>query len=123
MKKYKYKNLEFDVYKHVCKNGLEVYLSPNKHVKSFYVTLNVKYGSNILEFKLNGESKKVPPGSAHFLEHKMFEQENGITPFNYYSELGIECNASTNNKKTDYIFSGNDHFEESLNFLLDYSLF
>ena len=35
----------------------------------------------------------------------MFEQENGITPFDFYSNLGIECNASTNNKKTDYVIN------------------
>ena len=120
MKKYKYANLDINVYKHVCKNGLEIYMAPNNYVKSFYVTLNVKYGSNIIKFKLNDELINIEPGSAHFLEHKMFEQESGVTPFNYYSELGIDCNASTNNKKTDYIFSGNEYLEDSLNFLLNY---
>jgi len=120
MKNYKYDNLDITVSKHVCKNGLEVYMAPNKHVKSFYVTLNVKYGSDIIKFKLNDEIINIPPGSAHFLEHKMFEQEDGITPFDFYSKLGIDCNASTNNNKTDYIFSGNEHLKESINFLLDY---
>ena len=120
MKKYNYKNLDINVYRYVCKNGLEVYLVPNKYVKSFCVTLNVKYGSDILKFKIDDKLVTIPPGSAHFLEHKMFEQENGITPFDYYSELGIDCNASTSNKKTDYIFSGGDFFEKSLDFLLDY---
>ena len=120
MKKITYSNIGVDVYKHVCKNGLRVYLIPNKHVKSFYVTLNVKYGSDILKFKLNDKLIKIPVGSAHFLEHKMFEQENGKTPFDFYSSLGIDCNASTNNKKTDYIFSGTSSFEEGLEFLLDY---
>ena len=120
MKKLELKNIDINIYKHTCKNGLEVYLVPNKNVRSFFVTLNVKYGSDILKFKVDNKIIEIPIGSAHFLEHKMFEQENGITPFDFYSELGIECNASTNNKKTDYIFSGSSNFEKSLNFLLDY---
>ena len=120
MKKITYNNIGIDVYKHTCKNGLDVYLVPDKKFRSFFATLNVKYGSDILKFKLNGKTIKIPVGSAHFLEHKMFEQENGMTPFDFYSSLGIECNASTNNKKTDYIFSGSSSFYESLEYLLDY---
>ncbi len=120
MKKITYNNIGIDVYKHTCKNGLDVYLVPDKRFRSFFATLNVKYGSDILKFKLNDKIIKIPVGSAHFLEHKMFEQENGITPFDFYSSLGIECNASTNNKKTDYIFSGSSSFYESLEYLLDY---
>ena len=120
MKKVTYDNIGIDVYKHICKNGLRVYLIPNNNVKSFFATLNVKYGSDVLKFKLNEKLIKVPVGSAHFLEHKMFEQENGVTPFDFYSALGIDCNASTNNQKTDYIFSGANSFEQSLEFLLDY---
>ncbi len=120
MKMFEYKNIGIKIYKHVCKNGLEVYLAPNKNIKSFYVTLNVKYGSDITKFKIGDKLFKVPNGSAHFLEHKMFEQEDGITPFDFYSNLGLDCNASTNNIRTDYVFSGSNHFEEGLNFLLDY---
>lgn len=120
MKKITYDGIGINLYKHTCKNGLDVYLVPNKNVRSFFATLNVKFGSDILSFKVNDKLIKVPVGSAHFLEHKMFEQENGETPFDFYSRLGIECNASTNNKKTDYIFSGSESFEESLEYLLDY---
>ena len=120
MKKITYHNIGINVYKHTCKNGLDVYLVPNNHVRSFLATLNVKYGSDILTFKLNDKLIKVPVGSAHFLEHKMFEQEDGVTPFDFYSAIGIDCNASTNNKKTDYIFSGSSSFKESLEYLLDY---
>ncbi len=120
MKKLKYEKLDITIYKHTCKNGLRVYLAPNKNVKSFYATLNVKFGSNILEYKLDQEQIKIPVGTAHFLEHKVFEQEDGVTPFDYFSALGIDCNASTNNVKTNYLFGGSDHFKKSLNFLLDY---
>ena len=120
MKKYNLKNLDVNVFEHICKNGLRVYLIPRKDIRSFYATFNVKYGSNILKFKLDGETIDIPKGTAHFLEHKMFEQESGETPFDFYSSRGLDCNASTNNNKTNYLFSGNDFFEESLEYLLDY---
>lgn len=120
MKKYILNNLDVKVYEHICKNGLKVYLIPRKDIRSFYATLNVRYGSNILNYKLDGKNIKLPKGTAHFLEHKMFEQEKGETPFDFYSARGIDCNASTTNKKTDYLFSGNEFFEESLEYLLDY---
>ena len=120
MKKYILNNLDVNVFEHICKNGLRVYLIPRKDIRSFYATFNVKYGSNILNFKLDGEKVKIPKGTAHFLEHKMFEQESGETPFDFYSSRGIDCNASTNNNKTNYLFSGNDFFEECLEYLLDY---
>lgn len=120
MKKYTYKNIGVDVYKHTCKNGLEVYMSPNKRVKSFYASLCIRYGSNDIVFKVDDELIEVPKGSAHFLEHKMFEQEDGITPFDFYSELGVDCNASTSYDRTSYIFFGSKNYTKSLKFLLDY---
>ena len=116
MKKLKYEKLDITIYKHTCKEGLRGGGAPNKNVKSFYATLNVKFGSNILEYKLDQEQIKIPVGTAHFLEHKVFEQEDGVTPFDYFSALGIDCNASTNNVKTNYLFGGSDHFKKSLNF-------
>ena len=62
----------------------------------------------------------VPLGIAHFLEHKMFEQEDNIDPFTFYSERGCDANAYTSQNKTTYLFSGSNEFYEGLNFLLDY---
>ena len=41
------------------------------------------------------KNHKPPLGIAHFLEHKMFEEESGIDPFTFFSESGTDCNAST----------------------------
>ena len=112
--------MNITVYEHVCKNGLKVYMVPSKKVKSFFASLNVRYGSDDTLFKVSDKLINVPFGSAHFLEHKMFEQEDGISPFDYYSSIGIDCNASTSNDKTDYIFSGSKDYLKSLKFLLDY---
>ena len=69
---------------------------------------------------MNNNLIKTPYGTAHFLEHKMFEQKDGVDPFTFYSERGCDANANTSNLKTTYLFSGANSFEENLNYLLDY---
>ncbi len=120
MKKYRIEKLDINIYKHVCKNGLEIYLVPNKTVHTFFATLNIRYGSNILKYKIGDEIIELPKGIAHFLEHKVFEQEDGENPFDFFSSRGADCNASTTNSKTNYIFSGSTNYDDCLNYLLDY---
>ena len=120
MKKKTIKLLNLDVYKSKLKNGLEIYVIPNNKVNNAYCTYNTKYGSINNEFKLNNKFVSVPYGIAHFLEHKMFEQEDGTDAFKFFSERGSDANANTNYRKTTYLFSGPNKFYENLEFLLDY---
>ena len=120
MKKINYKNLDLDLFYEKLANGLEIFILPKNNVNNIYVTFSTKYGSNIIEFEKNNQKIKVPLGIAHFLEHKMFEQEDGLDIFNFYSERGADCNANTNYTKTTYLFSGPSFLEENLNLLLDY---
>ena len=122
MDKISFSKLDLNLYYEKLDNGLEVYLWPNEKVQNKYVTFSTKYGSVDNEFIPSGMSqmKKVPGGIAHFLEHKLFEQENGEDPFTFFSERGADANANTSNYKTTYLFSGTDFLEENLNFLLDY---
>lgn len=122
MQKTSLNKMDLDVFSKTLSNGLKVYIIPKKEVNNIYVTFTTKYGSNIVEFVPNGEKDyiKVPLGIAHFLEHKMFEQEDDIDVFNFFSERGSDANANTNNKKTTYLFSGPNFFKENLEFLSDY---
>ncbi len=120
MEKINYKNLDLDLFYEKLDNGLEIFVLPKNNVNNIYVTFTTKYGSNIIEFEKNNQKIKVPLGIAHFLEHKMFEQEDGLDIFNFYSERGADCNANTNYTKTTYLFSGPSFLEENLNLLLDY---
>ena len=115
-------NLEMDVCYEKLDNGLEIYVVKKKNSKNIYATFTTKFGSNINEFVPAYENKmiKVPDGVAHFLEHKMFEQEDDVDPFTFFSERGADANANTNNYKTTYLFSGPNFFEDNINFLLDY---
>lgn len=112
--------LDQKVYEKKLKNGLHVILVPDKKYNNTFVTYSTKFGSLDSEFKINGKMVKVPLGVAHFLEHKMFEIEDGTDAFEYFHERGAECNANTSHTKTTYLFSGINKFEENLEFLLSY---
>lgn len=122
MKKTPLNNLDLTLWHEVLDNGLNVYIVPFNKSNNIYVTYSTKYGSNQNEFIPIDEKKmvKVPGGIAHFLEHKMFEQEDGKDPFEFFGERGADANANTGYEKTTYLFVGTDFFEENLSFLLNY---
>ena len=114
--------LDQNVYYEKLDNGLEVYLIPYKNKSNYSMHYLTKYGSIQTTFIPYGKKNKitVPDGIAHFLEHKMFEQEDGIDPFTFASKTGTYSNASTNYDCTRYYFDGNQAFKENLNYLLDF---
>ena len=120
--KRKLTRIGLDLYSKTLDNGLEVYIIPKDNVNGVNVTFTCKFGSACTDFVPTGSDKMitVPLGIAHFLEHKMFEQEDNIDPFTFYSERGCDANAYTSQNKTTYLFSGSNEFYEGLNFLLDY---
>ena len=120
MKKINFNKLDQEMYHFTLKNGLRVYLVPFLKKKNFYVVLGTKYGSGDINFKMNGEDIKTPYGTAHFLEHKIFEQEDGCDPFSFFSKSGVSSNASTTFNNTRYYIWGVNELEKNLNFLLDF---
>jgi len=122
MKKNNLEKLDLELYEETLQNGLRIFIVPKDNVNGIYAQLSTKFGSVHTEFVLNGSDKmiKVPVGVAHFLEHKMFEQKDGVDPFTFFSERGCDANANTSNYKTTYLFSGANSFEENINYLLDY---
>lgn len=122
MKKTELPKLDLSVYEETLENGLKVYVIPNSYAKGVYATFTVKYGGGIDEFVPYGEKEyvKFPHGIAHFLEHKLFEQEDGTDPMQFFSERGADCNAFTNSKCTCYLFSGSNAYKENIRYLLDY---
>lgn len=103
-------------------NGLTVMIIPKKGIKKKYIIWGTNYGSNDSKFIVPGETEvtKVPDGVAHFLEHKMFEQENGKNSLDVLTELGVEANAYTTSDNTAYLFSCTENFYEALDELMDY---
>ena len=79
MNKKELKGTDTFIFHEELSNGLNVYLLPFPNKKNYFMSYFTKFGSINIEFVPNGEKKeiKVPLGIAHFLEHKMFEQEDG----------------------------------------------
>ena len=103
-------------------NGLTVMIIPKKDVRKKYVIWGTNYGSNYYKFVVPGENNEteVPKGVAHFLEHKLFEQENGVNSLDALTALGVNANAYTTNDHTAYLFECTDNFYEALDELMDY---
>lgn len=120
MKKSKIKFYNLDVYTETLDNGLNVVVIPYKNVNDAFVTLTTRYGGANYEFSVDGKEYKVPNGIAHFLEHKMFEQESGEDPFTFFNKSGTYSNAFTNYFNTSYLFAGSKNFKDNLNYLLDF---
>ena len=114
--------LEEKVYKEKLENGMTVMIIPRENTQKKYVIWGTHYGSNESEFVVPGEEEatEVPKGVAHFLEHKMFEQENGPNSLDVLTALGVEANAYTTNDHTAYLFECTDKFYEALDELMDY---
>ncbi|MBQ8473017.1 MAG: insulinase family protein [Bacilli bacterium] len=120
MEKTNFNNLDQDMYSFTLENGLRVYLIPFKDKKNYYAVLGTKYGSNDIEFNIDNQNIKTPFGTAHFLEHKMFEQEDGIDPFKFFSKSGVNTNASTTFNNTRYYIWGINDIYKNINYLLDF---
>ncbi len=107
-------------YKGVHKSGLEVIVIPKKQM-TLYALFATRYGSMDNTFKTNNsEYITVPDGIAHFLEHKLFESDDGTDTFSRFTKLGASANAYTSNEVTSYLFSATENYYESLEVLLDF---
>ncbi len=103
-------------------NGLTVMIIPKTGIQKKYIIWGTNYGSNDSEFVVPGEEQvtRVPNGVAHFLEHKLFEQENGTNSLDTLTALGVNANAYTTNDHTAYLYECTDNFYEALDEFMDY---
>lgn len=108
------------VYTAVHPSGLEIRVMPKKGYDSAYAVFGVKYGSIDTAVKnASGEFETIPEGTAHFLEHKLFESED-LNAFERFAKTGASANAYTSFEKTAYLFKGSENIGQSLEILLDF---
>ncbi|EGO9935734.1 insulinase family protein [Enterococcus faecium] len=121
MNKTEYEQINETLYHEVLPNGLTVYLLPKNDYHKTYGLFSTNYGSIDNEFIPYGEKEKVkvPDGIAHFLEHKLFEKEDGDV-FQLFGQQGASANAFTSFTKTSYLFSTTDQVEQNLTTLIDF---
>jgi len=102
--------------------GMNVFVMPKPGFKRKYAEISVRYGSNDNAFQVPGKGLvEVPPGIAHFLEHKMFEKSWGEA-FGAFARLGASANAYTANNYTSYLFWTLNNLKDTLDLLLRVAL-
>ncbi|MGM9926315.1 MAG: EF-P 5-aminopentanol modification-associated protein YfmH [Bacillus sp. (in: firmicutes)] len=121
MKEIAYSQIDEVLYYEKQENGLDVYILPKKGFNKTFATFTTKYGSVDNWFQPLGKEEytKVPDGIAHFLEHKLFEKEDGDV-FQLFSKQGASANAFTSFTRTAYLFSCTSNFTENLITLLNF---
>ena len=102
-------------------SGCTICLCPMEGFSSAYALFATKYGSVDSTFKTNNDADyvTVPAGIAHFLEHKLFENED-CDAFKLYAETGANANAYTSFDKTAYLFLCSQNFSQNLEILLKF---
>ena len=88
------------------KSGLDIYIAEMPGFSSVEALFGTKYGSINTMFKMRGDAEYtvVPEGIAHYLEHKLFENED-CDVFELYAKTGANGNAFTSFDKTCYLFN------------------
>lgn len=102
-------------------NGMTVLLVPKQMTQS-YAMLVVRYGAQDTAYLRDGQKIVLPEGVAHFLEHKLFADPDGMDANDRFSAIGAESNAWTTYDKTAYLFSTTEAPDEALAVLLDFVL-
>lgn len=103
------------------RSGLDIYICEMEGFSSVEALFGTKYGSVNTMFKMRDDKDYtvVPEGIAHFLEHKLFENED-CDVFELYAKTGANGNAYTSFDRTCYLFSCSKNYQESLKILLDF---
>ena len=117
-----YPSLGQEVEEATLDNGLKVVLLKKPGFQKKYITFSTHYGGMDSVFIKPGETEPttVPDGIAHFLEHKLFEEPDGVNVLDRYSKMGASPNAYTGQFYTVYLCSLVDEFRAAMDLLLDY---
>ena len=118
----KFDKLDETLYSYEHPTGVKVYMVSKPGFAKFSASFSTHFGSIDNTFVPIGENEMitVPDGVAHFLEHKVFEQEDGGNVFEMFGRLGASANAYTSFNMTNYYFWATDNYEENLKTLINF---
>jgi predicted Zn-dependent peptidase len=120
MNKQEFTRINEILYHEVLDNGLNVFLLPKKGFHKSYVTFSTKLGSIMTKIQdKDGNITDLPMGIAHFLEHKLFEQD-GSDVSRLFSQNQANVNAFTQNNRTTYLFSCTDKLTKNIDLLINF---
>ena len=120
MNVFHYPELDETVYRETLECGLTVCVVPRKGFTKKLCYLVTDYGSVHDRFTLDGREYRIPAGSAHYLEHMLFDMPDGRDVSEEFAGLGASVNAFTSYDMTAYYFSCTEHFDACLRLLLDF---
>lgn len=100
------------------RSGLRVRVLSKPFCSRTHATLAVRFGS--IDDRLEDEhgELELPHGLAHYLEHQMFESEDGDIA-GRFAAFGASSNAATSFTHTSYVFDSSTHVEECIRLLLE----
>lgn len=110
------------LYQYSLPNGLDVIIIPKKNCIKKFAIFGTHFGSMNYQFKTDKEKDVVvvPDGVAHFLEHKLFEQEDGVNALDKLTKMGANPNAYTSFNHTAYLFECTENFNEVFKALIQF---
>ncbi|MFZ8101152.1 EF-P 5-aminopentanol modification-associated protein YfmH [Staphylococcus arlettae] len=114
-----YQQIDERVFESTLNNGLKLFVIPKQGFQKTFVTYTTQFGSLDNKFKPHNQDEfvTVPDGVAHFLEHKLFENEEEDL-FTAFAEDNAQVNAFTSFYRTSYLFSATDNIERNIKRLL-----
>ncbi len=98
-------------------SGLTVLVRRMPGFAAVHAIVAARFGSIDLHFRLGEEELTLPAGAAHYLEHKMFEDQEGDA-FALFAKTGANANAFTTFDRTCYYFTATREVDRSLDVLL-----
>lgn len=117
MIKKEYQNFNEKIIYDKLDNGLNSVLLPKEEYNSTYVNLKVDFGSINNKIEIDNDIKEIPDGTAHFLEHKMFDKKTHDST-DLFDKNGAYSNAFTSFNSTNYLFSSTNNILKNIDILL-----
>ncbi len=87
---------------------------------TYFALLGTNFGSIHRDVTIDGVRYALPDGTAHFLEHKLFDRPDGSDAFARFAAIGADANAFTTYLSTACLFDCTERFEEGLEELLTF---
>ena len=97
-------------------SGLPVFVFPKK-MTATYALFATDFGA-VDNAPPRAGMAPLPDGVAHFLEHKLFTNEDGSDAFEDFSAIGADANAYTSHTRTVYLFSATEQPLAALDLLV-----
>ena len=110
--------LDETVHRAVLPSGLTAYVVHKPEFTRSYATIGTRYGSVDTHMGRDRRGKPIPDGTAHFLEHKMFETPDGDA-FDLFAAQGASANAYTSFTNTQYLFGTSTNYAANLRTLFE----